>query len=198
MKDKTTRNQERSLAMFNSPGIELNVWISTKRLVSRIQYDFFLSTEVDSVPSLFQSARVWLIVLAPKSGKSVPTRDRILFSDLTGNGHASEYNNIGAGTLLVNTAINVLKGAYNAETPVYGDVSNAGDPQDADNALQCRARRRHFWSKFNFGFNGGPEDPHRIEARLGELSAVNGPAILGAIPRILQPSDFMEIAPRDF
>lgn len=195
MKKKTMKQHERFYAVYDSPGIALNVWISSKRLLSTIQYDFILSKERECVPHLFQTAPVWLMINAPSTGRRNPPHGRIMFEDIVGNGHNSEYNNIGAGTLLVNTAINVLKGAYHGDTPVNGTVSDVGDPDDKEGAVQSEARRRHFWSKFNFGFEGAGGEPLRINARLDELKAVDGPAVLGTIPRVLQRDDFVAIEP---
>jgi len=122
-----------------------------------------------------------------------PFRPRLCIEDVQGNGYSSGIQAQGIGTLLFNTALQLLLQRYPPEMLVYGELSDVGDSRDPSPAKECKDRRERFWRSFGFDVGSGGYTGTTITSALCALRLkTQDVRIHGRFPRYIELDRFVE------
>lgn len=115
----------------------------------------------------------------------------IKIQDVQGNGYYSGLQGKGIGTLLFNTALQVLKYKYSEDIEVMGQMSPVDDPKEPNLAEECRQRRACFWETFGFEIVTGKQHGWEwIKAKLKELNPKMSGLVLNKYSRFVNINEF--------
>jgi hypothetical protein len=113
------------------------------------------------------------------------------FEDIQGNNFDSGIHGKGVGSLLVNLALQVIKGKLPAESVVEGEMSDVGDPRESEILNNCQTHRAKFWESFGFKVMPGKQGAENIAARLSELNVKEYGLAWGKFPRYIPLNNFI-------
>lgn len=115
----------------------------------------------------------------------------IKIQDIQGNGYYSGLQGKGIGTLLFNTALQILKYKYSEDIKVMGQMSPVGDPEEPNLAEECRQHRAGFWKSFGFEIVAGEQHGWElIKAKLKELNPKMNGLVLNKYSRFVNINEF--------
>lgn len=128
----------------------------------------------------------------------IQSDNKVVVTDLLGNGYNTDYQNSGYGTLIFNIAIQALyalfgisnNGTLASQINVCGMVSSQGDPEEGPERLECRSRRNSFWEKRGFKLKEPEAFDTYMKARLIDLVIRSHGITANGTPRSVSLCEF--------
>ncbi|MDP2716650.1 hypothetical protein [Rheinheimera sp.] len=120
------------------------------------------------------------------------SHDSAFIEDIQGNNYDSGLQGKGIGSLLVNTAIQVLRKKLPIDSLISGQMSDVGDPIESVLLKRCQQHRSAFWASFGFNIQPGMAGHEKIRALLSDLKVKENGLTLDKFPRFIPLSDFVE------